>query len=56
MIFYVLIASFDDRGCYVCGDREGSLCWLIVICVFVAIVMGALGLVMQCFKSFLNPE
>ena len=48
----LVIAAFDHRKCYVCGDREGALCWLIVISLFLAIVLPLLGLLFQTIMSF----
>jgi uncharacterized membrane protein YhaH (DUF805 family) len=37
-------AVYAKRGCYQCGGREGFLCYLILICLFLFLVLLALGL------------
>lgn len=45
VVIILVIAAFDHRECWVCGDREGALCWVIVIALFIAIILPILGLI-----------
>lgn len=45
VIVLLIIASYDASECFDCGDREGSLCWLIVMFFFLGLLLAALGLI-----------
>lgn len=47
IIIMLVIANYDKSGCYTCGDREGSLCYIIVICLCVFFALLSLGLIAQ---------
>lgn len=40
-----MIAIYDHSGCLTCGKRESVTCWFVVIMFFLAIILGALGLI-----------
>ena len=46
VVVLLIIASYDASGCFDCGDREGSLCWLIVAFLFIGLALIALGLIL----------
>jgi hypothetical protein len=47
VIILLVIASYDKSGCYTCGDREGSLCYIIVLCLFIYFSLLSIGLIAQ---------
>lgn len=40
-----MIAIYDWSDCLTCGKRESVTCWFIVMFFFLAIILGALGLI-----------
>ncbi len=51
----MVIASYDERECYSCGDREGTFCWFIVILSFIALVGSCLFLLGMILQSIYRP-
>ena len=51
-----MIAIYDTSGCLDCGKRETVTCWFIVILFFLAIILGALGLIAQTLKCLASDE
>ena len=50
-LVFLVIGSYDQSKCYDCGGREGALCWLIVICLFLAILTMSIGLILATLMS-----
>lgn len=46
VVVLLIIAAYDNSKCYDCGNREGSLCWLIVMFFFLGLLFAALGLIL----------
>ena len=42
VIIFTIFQSWDEGNCPECGDREGLLCWLIVLLLFIALMLGLL--------------
>ncbi len=55
VVIFLIIAAYDDTDCYSCGDREGVLCWLVVIALFLAVLLGVIALIAQALKSAFFP-
>ena len=55
-IIFLIIASFDSKGCYECGDREGAVCWFFIIFIFFISVGGCLFLVGMLLLAYLKPQ
>ena len=47
IIILLVIANYDNSGCFTCGDREGALCYVIVICLCIYFALLSLGLIAQ---------
>ena len=45
VVLFLMIAIYDTSGCLDCGKRETVTCWFIVMLFFLAIILGALGLI-----------
>lgn len=56
VILFVVIAGYDNSGCYTCGSREGGMCWAIVILLFLAILAMALGIIAGTYFSVFAKE
>lgn len=56
VIILLILAAYQHKNCLVCGDREGVLCWIIVIALFLAIVLPLLGLIFQTIISLINRD
>ena len=50
------MAIYDRNGCYECGKRESISCWFIVMLFFLAIILGALGLIIQTLIALATDE
>ena len=50
---FLVIAVYNNNGCYLCGDLdfEGSLCWAIVMLLFLGLLFLWLGLVAHILLS-----
>ncbi len=42
---------WDQSSCEECGDREGSLCWFIVLLLFFAMIIVNLALFLQIIRN-----
>ena len=57
-----MIAGFDNSGCFDCGNRETTLCWLIVIFLFIYMAILNLGLILTaistvcCYDKFFSRK
>ena len=56
VILFVVMAGYDNSGCYTCGDREGGMCWAIVILLFLALLSLAVGLMTGAYLSVFAPH
>ena len=50
-LVFLIIGSYDQSECYDCGGREGVLCWLIVICLFLAMLIMFIGHIIATIMS-----
>lgn len=44
MIFFLVFAILDRGSCVLCGDRDSTSCWIIVLFLFICLMLGLLGL------------
>ena len=54
-IIFLIIAVKDDADCIDCIDREGSVCWFIVLLIFFICVIGCLVLLVMLYLAYYNP-
>lgn len=47
IIIFLIFQLFDYGGCLECGDREGVLCILVVVFLFLALFIGLVALIVQ---------
>lgn len=47
VVIFLIFELWDNGDCEECGDREGRLCWLIVILLFLALLLPLLFLILQ---------
>ena len=47
IIIFLIFQLFDHGGCLECGDREGFLCILVIIFIFLALFVGLVALIVQ---------
>ncbi len=54
-IIFLIFQAWDEGNCLECGDREGVLCWLVVLLLFFALLLGLLlgllGMIWALYKS-----
>ena len=51
VVILLIMAVHDHDDCFDCGDREGTLCWLVVLFLFVGLMIAALGLIAGLFMA-----
>ena len=51
VIILLVIAAYDHNGCFVCADREGWLCWIVVLLLFFALLLGCLGALYYLYNN-----
>lgn len=53
MVLFLVIAAYNSRGCYGCNDAgfETSLCWAIVILLFLALALGFIANMLHLLLS-----
>ena len=56
LAIFFIIAAYDDKNCTDCGDREGLICWLIVIPLFIALALLPLSLLLQTITAIFFPH
>ena len=56
LAIFFIIAAYDEKNCTDCGDREGLLCWLIVIPLFLALIIGPIALFLQTLTAIFFPK
>ena len=44
LIGIIVSVAYEKSGCYECANREGFLCWLILFCLFLPLLLLSLGL------------
>lgn len=49
-------AIIDRGSCYDCGDREGRLCWVIVLLLWLGLVLGLLLFWLAFITGYMNKK
>lgn len=53
VIFFLVFAILDEGSCFLCGDRDSSSCWIIVLFLFICFMIGLLALLAAAFMDCL---
>ncbi len=56
LIIFFIFELWDHGGCEECGDREGALCWLVVLLLFFALLLPLLILALQSILNIFNKK
>jgi hypothetical protein len=56
VVIFLIFQAWDEGDCKECGDREGVLCWLIVLFLFFALLLGLLGALLGALWSLYKGE
>ena len=57
VVLFLVLAAYDKDGfCDSCKGREGAICWLTVILLFLAFLIGAFALILQTCRSAFSEE
>lgn len=57
VLMFLILAAYDKDGfCDTCKGREGAICWLTVILLFLTFLIGAIALILQTCKSAYTEE
>lgn len=52
VIFFLVYAILDHGSCIACGDREGRLCWIIVMFLWLGLLLGLLLLWLAAIMGY----
>jgi len=56
VVIFLIFQSWDEGNCPECGDREGVLCWLVVLLLFFALLIGLLGGLLGALMALYKGE
>ena len=56
VIIFLIFQSWDEGSCPECGDREGKLCWIVVLLLFFALLLGLLFGLLGALWAIFNAD
>lgn len=56
VIFFLIYAILDHGSCVACGDREGRLCWIIVMFLWLGLLIGLILLWLAAILGFYQKK
>lgn len=56
VIIFLVIAIMDHGSCIACGDREGSLCWVIVMFLWLGLLIGLILLWLAAMLGYYGKK
>ena len=54
-IIFLIISVKDDQGCLDCIDREGAVCWFIVLLIFFICILSCFVLLLMLYLAYYHP-
>lgn len=56
LLFFMIIAFYDNQNCFDCGGREGWFCWLFILPFFLALTGAFISLIGFSYMLAFNPK